>query len=164
MTYNHFDFVRLLKYRNGFLTVLWAVVNNAGVNFLGDLEFATLNMFRNLMEVNLFGMVSVTKAFLHLIRKSKGIILIHWRNNYVFVFLFILRYDYIYNIVLIQNQSFLVNNNSNAVYIIVVHSRLKSYDNQPNAAAVNVRYIIPLGGSCSVVKKAKRILFWTQKL
>jgi NAD(P)-dependent dehydrogenase (short-subunit alcohol dehydrogenase family) len=51
---------------------LWAVINNAGVNFLGDIDFCTMDMYHRIMDVNLFGMVRTTKAFLPLLRKSKG--------------------------------------------------------------------------------------------
>ncbi|XP_061176159.1 D-beta-hydroxybutyrate dehydrogenase, mitochondrial-like [Saccostrea echinata] len=51
---------------------LWAVVNNAGIDFYGDIEFCTIDMYRRVAEVNLFGMINVTKAFLPMIRKSKG--------------------------------------------------------------------------------------------
>ncbi|XP_062583410.1 short-chain dehydrogenase/reductase family 9C member 7-like [Saccostrea cucullata] len=51
---------------------LWALVNNAGVNFLGDIDFCTMEMYHRIMNVNLFGMVRTTKAFLPLLRKSKG--------------------------------------------------------------------------------------------
>ncbi|XP_052069777.1 D-beta-hydroxybutyrate dehydrogenase, mitochondrial-like isoform X2 [Mytilus californianus] len=54
---------------------LWALVNNAGLNVLGDIELCTMEMFYKISEVNMYGMVRVTKAFLPLIRKSKGRIL-----------------------------------------------------------------------------------------
>ncbi|XP_046352519.1 short-chain dehydrogenase/reductase family 9C member 7-like [Haliotis rufescens] len=51
---------------------LWAVVNNAGVMPLGDVEFYTMDDFKQAAEVNMFGMVRVTKFFLPLIRKCQG--------------------------------------------------------------------------------------------
>lgn len=51
---------------------LWAVVNNAAVNFVGTLEFCTMDMYKMIAEVNQFGVIRVTKAFLPQIRKSKG--------------------------------------------------------------------------------------------
>ncbi|XP_021365329.1 D-beta-hydroxybutyrate dehydrogenase, mitochondrial-like isoform X1 [Mizuhopecten yessoensis] len=51
---------------------LWGLVNNAGVNHVGDVEFCTMAMYRRIMEVNLLGMVRITRAFLPLIRKSQG--------------------------------------------------------------------------------------------
>lgn len=51
---------------------LWAVVNNAGLNFLGDVEFCPMDIYKRIADVNLYGVVRVTKAFLPLIRKAKG--------------------------------------------------------------------------------------------
>ena len=51
---------------------LWAVVNNAGINTVGPLDWGTLNDYHRVFEVNTFGTVRVTRAFLPLIRKSKG--------------------------------------------------------------------------------------------
>lgn len=51
---------------------LWGVVNNAGIDLYGDVEFLTLDLYRRVADVNLFGTISVTKTFLPLIRKSKG--------------------------------------------------------------------------------------------
>ncbi|XP_077445015.1 11-beta-hydroxysteroid dehydrogenase type 2-like [Stigmatopora argus] len=52
---------------------LWALVNNAGVciNF-GDVELSQMSNFRGCMEVNFFGTLDVTKAFLPLLRRHKG--------------------------------------------------------------------------------------------
>ncbi|GAB1293706.1 Estradiol 17-beta-dehydrogenase 2 [Apodemus speciosus] len=52
---------------------LWAVVNNAGVlHFPIDAELIPMTFYRKCMAVNFFGTVEVTKAFLPLLRKSKG--------------------------------------------------------------------------------------------
>ncbi|XP_072490305.1 17-beta-hydroxysteroid dehydrogenase type 2 isoform X3 [Notamacropus eugenii] len=54
-------------------TGLWAVVNNAGVlGTVGDGELLPMNIYRQCMDVNFFGAVEVTKAFLPLLRKSRG--------------------------------------------------------------------------------------------
>ncbi|XP_042913207.1 estradiol 17-beta-dehydrogenase 2-like, partial [Parasteatoda tepidariorum] len=51
---------------------LWAVVNNAGI-FKGlPVEIAPLQDFKTCLEVNTYGPLRVTKAFLPLLRKSKG--------------------------------------------------------------------------------------------
>ncbi|KPP66068.1 11beta-hydroxysteroid dehydrogenase short form-like [Scleropages formosus] len=52
---------------------LWGLVNNAGVcvNF-GDAELSLMTTYRGCMEVNFFGTLSVTKAFLPLVRQAKG--------------------------------------------------------------------------------------------
>ncbi|XP_022090958.1 D-beta-hydroxybutyrate dehydrogenase, mitochondrial-like [Acanthaster planci] len=52
--------------------VLWGVVNNAGILILGEIEWLSLDSYRQVMEVNLMGMIRVTKAFLPMIRKCKG--------------------------------------------------------------------------------------------
>ena len=53
---------------------LWAVVNNAGVggSVLGPLEWHRRDAYRELLDVNLLGMVDVTRIFLPLIRKGQG--------------------------------------------------------------------------------------------
>nr|XP_033814192.1 D-beta-hydroxybutyrate dehydrogenase, mitochondrial-like [Geotrypetes seraphini] len=51
---------------------LWGVVNNAGVSGFGDIEFASLDSYKEMADVNLWGTVRVTKAFLPLIRRAKG--------------------------------------------------------------------------------------------
>lgn len=49
------------------------MVNNAGVlHFPIDAELLPMTFFRKCMAVNFFGAVEVTKAFLPLLRKSKG--------------------------------------------------------------------------------------------
>lgn len=50
---------------------------------VGDVEFSPLDEYRRLAEVNLFGLVRVTKKFIPLIRKSKGNIQIY--NDMVFL-------------------------------------------------------------------------------
>ncbi|XP_046352507.2 D-beta-hydroxybutyrate dehydrogenase, mitochondrial-like [Haliotis rufescens] len=51
---------------------LWALVNNAGINFLGDIELATMKQYIYINNVNNFGPLRMTKAFLPLIRKARG--------------------------------------------------------------------------------------------
>lgn len=51
---------------------LWALINNAAVYGVGDIEFSPLDEYRRLAEVNIFGLVRVTKKFIPLVRKSKG--------------------------------------------------------------------------------------------
>ncbi|XP_078679164.1 D-beta-hydroxybutyrate dehydrogenase, mitochondrial-like [Branchiostoma floridae x Branchiostoma belcheri] len=50
---------------------LYALVNNAGIWQPGETEWVSLATYRRLMEVNTFGTVRVTKAFLPLIRRAK---------------------------------------------------------------------------------------------
>ncbi|XP_010616645.1 estradiol 17-beta-dehydrogenase 2 [Fukomys damarensis] len=52
---------------------LWALVNNAGIlGFPTDGELIPMIEYKRCMEVNFFGPIGVTKAFLPLLRKSKG--------------------------------------------------------------------------------------------
>ena len=51
---------------------LAGVVNNAGVYFGGPLEFISLEGIRDEFEVNFFGAIAVTQAFLPLLRKGGG--------------------------------------------------------------------------------------------
>jgi NAD(P)-dependent dehydrogenase (short-subunit alcohol dehydrogenase family) len=46
------------------------LVNNAGIAVTGPLEFIPLEKFRQPFEVNVFGVLSVTQAFLQLIRQG----------------------------------------------------------------------------------------------
>ncbi|XP_046339272.1 D-beta-hydroxybutyrate dehydrogenase, mitochondrial-like [Haliotis rufescens] len=52
--------------------VLWALVNNAGIAVFTEIEWCSVDQFQRVMDVNVFGVVRVTKAFLPLIRPSKG--------------------------------------------------------------------------------------------
>lgn len=62
----------MIRNIRAFIPGLWGVVNNAGIDLYGDVEFLTLDLYRRVADVNLFGTISVTKTFLPLIRKSKG--------------------------------------------------------------------------------------------
>lgn len=56
---------------------LWAVVNNAGVSTFGEVEFTSMDTYKQVSEVNLWGTIRVTKAVLPLIRRAKG----QWLEN-----------------------------------------------------------------------------------
>ncbi len=49
---------------------LYGIVNNAGIAVLGPLEFIPLEKIRQQFEVNLFGHIAVTQAFLPFLRNS----------------------------------------------------------------------------------------------
>ncbi|GBO36861.1 Estradiol 17-beta-dehydrogenase 2, partial [Araneus ventricosus] len=51
---------------------LWAVINNAGIQKRFLTELTRIQDFQDTMEVNAFGQVRVSKAFLPLLRKSRG--------------------------------------------------------------------------------------------
>lgn len=57
--------------------VLWAVVNNAGVGTAGEVEWTPMEEIINIFDVNTIGIIRVTKAFLPLLRKSKGRVVNH---------------------------------------------------------------------------------------
>jgi NAD(P)-dependent dehydrogenase (short-subunit alcohol dehydrogenase family) len=51
---------------------LAGVVNNAGIGVGGPMEFVSIEDLRRQVEVNVFGAVAVTQAFLPLIRRARG--------------------------------------------------------------------------------------------
>lgn len=51
---------------------LAGLVNNAGIVLAGPLEFLPLDRIRQQFEVNVFGLLAVTQAFLPLLRKARG--------------------------------------------------------------------------------------------
>ncbi|MDB5092090.1 MAG: Oxidoreductase, Glucose/ribitol dehydrogenase family, partial [Candidatus Eremiobacteraeota bacterium] len=51
---------------------LQGVVNNAGIAVAGPLEYLPVDEWRRQFEVNLFGAVTVTQAFLPLLRPARG--------------------------------------------------------------------------------------------
>ncbi|XP_065300744.2 D-beta-hydroxybutyrate dehydrogenase, mitochondrial-like [Dermacentor albipictus] len=52
--------------------VLWAVLANAGIPAVGPVEWNSMERIKQVFEVNVFGHVRVAKAFLPLLKKSKG--------------------------------------------------------------------------------------------
>lgn len=53
---------------------LAGLVNNAGVGFGGPVEYIPLDDYRQSFEVNYFGQIAVTQAFLPLLRRASGTI------------------------------------------------------------------------------------------
>ncbi|XP_049854286.1 estradiol 17-beta-dehydrogenase 2-like [Schistocerca gregaria] len=53
-------------------TELWAVVNNAGTSDVGEVDVTPLEKFQQVLDVNTIGAIRVSKAFLPLLKKSKG--------------------------------------------------------------------------------------------
>jgi len=47
-------------------------VNNAGIVYLAELEMTSVKLFRKVLDVNLLGVINVTKTFLPLVRLAKG--------------------------------------------------------------------------------------------
>ncbi|XP_050396862.1 D-beta-hydroxybutyrate dehydrogenase, mitochondrial [Patella vulgata] len=52
--------------------VLWGLVNNAGIVVDGLIELLNISAYKQVGDINLYGVVRVTKAFLPLLRQSKG--------------------------------------------------------------------------------------------
>ncbi|XP_074046679.1 D-beta-hydroxybutyrate dehydrogenase, mitochondrial [Macrotis lagotis] len=51
---------------------IWGLVNNAGISTFGEVEFTSLETYKEVAEVNLWGMIRITKASLPLLRRAKG--------------------------------------------------------------------------------------------
>ncbi|XP_063162685.1 D-beta-hydroxybutyrate dehydrogenase, mitochondrial-like [Candoia aspera] len=51
---------------------LWGLVNNAGIASFGDVEFTSMEKYKRVADINLWGTIRVTKAFLPLIRRARG--------------------------------------------------------------------------------------------
>ncbi|XP_074153900.1 D-beta-hydroxybutyrate dehydrogenase, mitochondrial isoform X2 [Sminthopsis crassicaudata] len=51
---------------------LWGLVNNAGVSAFGEVEFTSLETYKEVAEVNLWGTIRTTKASLPMLRRAKG--------------------------------------------------------------------------------------------
>ena len=51
---------------------LSGLVNNAGIPYGGPIEFLDLDQVRHLYDVNFFGLIAVTQAFLPLLRRGRG--------------------------------------------------------------------------------------------
>uniref|UniRef100_A0A8C7X5C8 Zgc:113142 n=1 Tax=Oryzias sinensis TaxID=183150 RepID=A0A8C7X5C8_9TELE len=54
------------------LSGLWAIVNNAGISDWAEIEWSSVEDFRHMADVNLFGSIQTTIAFLPLVRAAKG--------------------------------------------------------------------------------------------
>ena len=59
-----------------FIVALWAVVNNAGIAKPGFMEWIDTETAKKVLEVNAIGTVTVTNAFLPLLKISHGRVVI----------------------------------------------------------------------------------------
>ena len=59
-----------------FIPGLWGLVNNAGILTVGPVEWIPLDAYKKVADVNLWGLIDVTKTFLPLVKKAKGRIVI----------------------------------------------------------------------------------------
>lgn len=51
---------------------LWGLVNNAGIVLIGPIEWMPLEKSKHIADINLWGMIDVTKTFLPLVKKARG--------------------------------------------------------------------------------------------
>ncbi|XP_037617928.1 D-beta-hydroxybutyrate dehydrogenase, mitochondrial [Sebastes umbrosus] len=51
---------------------LWAVVNNAGISDWAEIEWSSIEDYRHMVDINLFGSIRTSFAFLPLVRAAKG--------------------------------------------------------------------------------------------
>ena len=51
---------------------MWSVINNAGIVIPGPLDWQSLDQMKKIADVNLWGLIDVTKMFLPLLKKSGG--------------------------------------------------------------------------------------------
>lgn len=68
-------FVKIIEFNCNKISIsieLWATVNCAEIQKGFEVELTNIDEFRETMEVNAFGPVRVTKAFLPLLRQSRG--------------------------------------------------------------------------------------------
>ncbi|XP_071953893.1 D-beta-hydroxybutyrate dehydrogenase, mitochondrial-like isoform X2 [Antedon mediterranea] len=66
------DQLGYLVYAGCLFPGLWAIVNNAGVWTYGEIEITQMETIKRIAEVNVYGTIRVTKAFLPIIRRCKG--------------------------------------------------------------------------------------------
>ncbi|XP_078357209.1 short-chain dehydrogenase/reductase family 9C member 7-like [Oculina patagonica] len=62
------EVTKMIPYGTG----LWGVVNNAGILYSLPIEWTPLHIFKRMADVNLWGMIDVTKTFLPLLKKARG--------------------------------------------------------------------------------------------
>ena len=55
---------------------LWALVHNAGMVQPGFVEYQTLETYRRVMDVNYFAVVRLTQPLIHMLKQSKGRVII----------------------------------------------------------------------------------------
>ena len=55
-----------------YLAGLWGLINNAGIARIGPVEWQSLEDYKRVADVNLWGLIDVTKVFLPLIKKECG--------------------------------------------------------------------------------------------
>lgn len=51
---------------------LWGIVNNAGASAFGEVEWSSIELYQRVADVNIWGIIRITKACLPLIRQAQG--------------------------------------------------------------------------------------------
>ncbi|CAH3014381.1 unnamed protein product [Porites evermanni] len=51
---------------------LWGLVNNAGIAYVMPVEWTPMSIFKRTADVNLWGMIEMTKTFLPLVKRDQG--------------------------------------------------------------------------------------------
>ena len=51
---------------------VWGLVNNAGISDTAPIEWQPVDIFKRIADVNLWGMIGVTKTFLPLVKRARG--------------------------------------------------------------------------------------------
>lgn len=73
-TIHIFNSLNSVFIENNFSTFsgLWAVVNNAGISDWAEIEWSSIEDYRHMVDINLFGSIRTSFAFLPLVRAAKG--------------------------------------------------------------------------------------------
>ena len=51
---------------------LWGLVNNAGIGYMLPIDWAPMRIFKRTADVNLWGLIEMTKTFLPLVKMARG--------------------------------------------------------------------------------------------
>ena len=67
-----FSHKNVLDFNTLFLVGLWGLVNNAGIAYVMPVEWTPMSIFKRTADVNLWGMIEMTKTFLPLVKRDQG--------------------------------------------------------------------------------------------
>ena len=69
---SEFSHKNVLDFNMLFLVGLWGLVNNAGIAYVMPVEWTPMSIFKRTADVNLWGMIEMTKTFLPLVKRDQG--------------------------------------------------------------------------------------------
>ena len=69
---SEFSHKNVLDFNTLFLVGLWGLVNNAGIAYVMPVEWTPMSIFKRTADVNLWGMIEMTKTFLPLVKRDQG--------------------------------------------------------------------------------------------